>query len=271
MATEQIQHLSLELVIAKPQVRTTFDEELLEGMIASLKEVGQLQPIRLRADGKQFVIVDGERRYRAILRLGWPTIAAIVELKGLSEAEIVQRQLIANCQREDLTASEKGAAISRLMVATGWNASQVAAKLGMSSAMATRFLALLSLPNDIRQLVIDGKIAPSSAYELTRIGDAKEQAELALKLASGALTRDGLVGMVKNGHRKPAGKPANGTNRVTAILGTGRSVTVVGKAIDLESFIASLEDVLARARKARPLGVGIETFIAMLKDQSQSV
>ena len=271
MATEQIQHLTVEQVIAKPQIRTIFDEEALEGMIASLKEVGQLQPIRVRPEGKQFVIVDGERRYRSIAILGWRTVAAIVEANPLSEAEILQRQLISNCQREDLTAQEKGAAISQLMAATGWNASQVAAKLGMSSATATRFLALLALPADIKQLVAEGKIAASAAYELSRIGDADEQAELARKLASGALTRDGLVGTRRAANRKSDAKPSTATRRATAFLGAGRSVTVVGKSLNLESFITSLEDVLARARKARPLGVEIETFIAMLKDQSKTI
>ncbi len=111
MASEQIQHLPLELVIAQPQVRKTFDQESQEGIVASLKEVGQLQPVRVRPEGKQFVIVDGERRYRAIRMLAWPTIAAIVEANNLNAGEILQKQLISNCQREDLTALEKAMAI----------------------------------------------------------------------------------------------------------------------------------------------------------------
>ena len=270
IAPEQIEHLTLEQIIAKAQVRKLFAEDPLEGMIASIKAVGQLQPIRVRREGERFIIVDGERRYRAFQAMNRPTIAAIIEAQALSEGDIVQRQLIANCQREDLSASEKGTAILQLMAATGWNASQVAVKLGMSSAMATRFMAILTLPDDIQKLIASGDIAASAGYELSRIDDKALQNDLAAKLASRCLTRDALSGIVKARSKPASGGTSGATGRVTAPLGGGRAVTIVGDALSLEGAINILEELLVKLRKARPQGVSLGTFVQMLKDNSQA-
>src|SRR4051794_38916321 len=87
------------------QVRESFDG--IDGLADTLSEVGQLHPIRVRKEGDYYLIVDGERRYRAAKQLGWKTISCIVEQKDLSAGEVTQRQLIANCQREDLKPLEK--------------------------------------------------------------------------------------------------------------------------------------------------------------------
>ena len=239
-------------------------------MIASIKAVGQLQPIRVRREGERFIIVDGERRYRAFQAMNRLTIAAIIEAQALSEGDIVQRQLIANCQREDLTASEKGTAILQLMAATGWNASQVAAKLGMSSAMATRFMAILTLPDDIQQLIASGDIAASAGYELSRIDDKELQNDLAAKLASRSLTRDALSGIVKARNNPSRKGSKSSTGRVTAPLGAGRAVTFVSDALNVEGAINMIEELLVKLRKARSQGVSLGTFVQMLKDNSQA-
>lgn len=270
IAPEQIQYLSLDQIIAKPQVRKSFAEDPLEGMIESIEAVGQLQPIRVRREGERFIIVDGERRYRAFQAMNRLTIAAIIEAQALSEGDIVQRQLIANCQREDLTASEKGTAILQLMAATGWNASQVAAKLGMSSAMATRFMAILTLPDDIQQLIASGDIAASAGYELSRIDDKELQTDLAAKLASRSLTRDALSGIVKARNNPSMKGSKSSTGRFTAPLGAGRAVTFVSDALNVEGAINMIEELLVKLRKARSQGVSLGTFVQMLKDNSQA-
>lgn len=101
MIQEQIQNLPIEKIVVEENLRKTFNEESLDGLAMTMKHVGQLQPIRVRKAGEQFVIVDGERRYRAARKLGLLTLAAIVETKPLNEGEIVQRQL-ASFQRDDL-------------------------------------------------------------------------------------------------------------------------------------------------------------------------
>jgi len=268
---EQIQQLSMTKVIRdEQQPRQLFDEESLEGMIASIEAVGLLNPIRVRRVGEQFVIIEGERRLRAYCKMGRTTIPGIVEEGECTEREIVLKQYIANCQRKDLNAIEKALAISRLMSVTGWNAGEAAAQLGESAPMATRLLALLKLPDDLKESVANGTIKPSSAYELCRIADPVERTAYALKLATGELTRDGIVGANKAARQKTREKATQATSRGTAVLGDGRSVTVAGISLDLESFISTLEDVLKCARKARPDGVTLKTFLAAMKDRSSS-
>ena len=269
IAPEQIQYLTLEQIIAKPQVRKSFAEEPLEGMIASLQAVGQLQPIRVREAGKQFVIVDGERRYRAFCKLGMATIAAIVEKGDLGDGLVLQKQLIANCQREDLNPIEEAMGISQLMTLTGWNASETAAKLGSKAVASTRRLALLTLPEDIQERIASGKIAASAGYELSRIDDPVLQKDLADQLESGRLKRDALSGMVKARSNPSTNGSNNKVGRFTAPLGAGRAVTIVG-APNVECAINILEELLVKLRKARPQGVSLGTFVQMLKDNSQA-
>lgn len=272
MTTEQIQNLPLERISAERQIRTHFDEEAIQGLAASLKLVGQLQPIRVRGDSGGFVIVDGERRYRAAQLLGWTTLAVIIEDKQLDEAEVVQRQYISNCQREDLGPLEKARAMATLVERTGWKVGELASRLGISPGMVTRQLALLKLPVDIQNKVAVGKIPASAAYELSRVADDAERQRLAEELESGRLTRDALSGRMKAivGAKSSAAVPAKQAGRVTAHLGAGRSVTVAGSVSGLEGLIEILEDLLAKCRRHRTTGVELGTFLRLLKDQTKS-
>jgi len=264
---EMMQYIPLDKIVADKQVRVIFDETALNGLAASLKAVGQLDPIRVRKVGDRFVILDGERRFRASKRAGLATIAAIVEQKELCEGEILHKQIISECQRESLSPAERAEAFERLMKATGWTASETSSRLGLSPATVSKHLAILKLPESIRAQIADGSIAASAAPELAAINDPAKQAELAQQLADGRLTRDGLAG-ARRAARSGAATSASGqTNRFTAVLGPGRSVTVLTDRRDLESFIAVLEELLGKARRARTQGVAVATFVKMLRDQ----
>lgn len=267
MNQEQIQDLLLDRIQTARQVREHFDEEATQGLAASLQEVGQLQPIRVRKVGDKFVIVDGERRYRAARKAGLKSLAVIIEDKDLNEGEVIQRQLIANCQREDLSPMEKARALKRLMGATSWNASQTAQKLGLSNATASRLLSLLSLPEHLQRKVERKELAMSAAYKLASVSDANRQAELSEQLANGQLTRDGLTGTLRAERQQASTAPTPA--RATAVLAPGRSITVTSDDLDLERFIQLIEDLLSRARKVRPQGVQLSTFIKMLRDQAK--
>jgi ParB/RepB/Spo0J family partition protein len=272
MALEQIQEILISLITLVPLLRKQIDEEKLTGLMQSIQEVGLLYPPRLTRDGEKYLPSDGYHRILAMMKLGYKSIPAIIEEKPLSEGEMIHKGLIANAHRVDNTPLEKAEGIARLMEVTGWNASTVADKLGFSNATVSRLLALLQLPQPIREQVHRGEIPLSSAYNLARLHDGDAQATLATQVASGAMTRDALAGTVKSQRkgRDDKGTSQAGTSRVCCKLPSGSSVTVCGESLDLEEFITALEEVLAKARKARSQGIEVSTLAKMFRDQARA-
>ncbi|MGA2259247.1 MAG: ParB/RepB/Spo0J family partition protein [Thermoguttaceae bacterium] len=272
MTQEKIEYLPLDVIVATVQVRKEFSEEALRGLLASILAVGLLVPIRVRKEGDLYVIVDGERRYRAVKMAGtFATIAAIVEGRNLAPAEVQTRQLVANCQREGLTPMAVSIAIRELMQETSWTAAEVASQLGMSQANVSRALALTELPPEIQAKVETGEIPASAGYDLNRVKDPVKQAALADQIASGQLTRDALTGIVRsNGTGKMRSTGAK-ASRFRAELSGGRSVTVAGAGLDdLDTLIAWLEELLRKARKRRPKSLELARFARSLRGDAEA-
>jgi ParB family chromosome partitioning protein len=269
---EKIEYLPLDKVEAASQVRKDFDEDSLRGLADSLLSIGQQQPIRVRRDGDVFVVVNGERRLRATRMTGVSTtIAAIVETHELDSVAVQQRQIIDNCQRDDLTPMEKSQAVKELMTQTGWTAAEAAAKLGFSRGTLSKLLALADLPESIQTQIREGIIPATAGYELARVTDAGQQAELAAKVATGELTRDGLSGIVKRRQSAQSTAKSERSKRVRVDLGGSRSITVAGSGLDsLDTFIGWLEELLGKARKMRTRGLELGTFTRILKDEAKA-
>ena len=234
----------------------------------SIQEVGLQQPIRVRQDADRLVVVDGERRLRAVRLAKQPTIAAIIEEKQLCEAEVLQRQIIANFQRADLSPCERARALQRLIEATGWQVKQAAEKCGLSNGTATKLLSVLSLPEPIRKQVDAGEIPMSGAYELARVVNPAKQAELAEQVAEGHLTRDALSGAVKSEANGTGEKPSTQLKRITAAIGEGETVSVAGPALTLDRVIAVCEELLTKARRARTRGVDLKQFAKLVRKEA---
>lgn len=267
MTTQAIVQLPLEQLIANPQVRQHFDAQAEEGMAQSIREVGIMQPIRVRRHNGKAVIIDGERRCRAAKRVGLATVPVIFEEVELDPSAIIQRQLIANCQREDLRPLELATSIAQL-IKSGCSQTEAAKKLGMPDAKITRTLAILALPVAMREQVNSGQIPASAAYELAKIKDSQRQAELASQLVAGQLTRDGLTGAIKAQKvSPPKGTPK--MNRVTLELANGRRITVVAPGLNMEVLISMLAEVSAIARKGRTRGVELPTLCRIVKDNPE--
>jgi ParB family chromosome partitioning protein len=266
---EQIQYLPIRKIGCERQIRDGVAEASPE-LVSSLKEVGLLQPIRVRKGREKYVVVDGERRLLACIKAGFDTIAVIVETTDLNEAQVLHRQWIADCHREDLKPMEKARAIARLMELTSWSATEAAKRLSMSDASVSRLLALLSLPAPIQKQVEDGVIPSSAAAELARVDDPAKQVELAQRIAGGHLTRDGLAGERKAARKNGRNGTKPAASRATAVLDKKRSVTVSSDGLDLESFLQILEELVAKVRKIRPRGIGLQTFLRVLKEEAKA-
>lgn len=268
--SEQLQHIPLSKIRCEWQVRDKFDEETIGTLADSLKLVGQLMPIRVRKQGNGFVVVDGERRLRAATKAGLATIAVIVEERELCAGEILQRQLVANCQRVDLTPMEKARSIRRLMESTGWNAADTAQHLSMSAASVARLTALLSLPHEIIEQIEAGKISASTGYEIAKAEDPAVQVALAQEAANGRLSRDAVSGRRKKAVNGQSTQASESMTRAVIALGDSRSVTISGPSLTLESMICWLEELLGKARKARTQAWELGTLVRALKDQSKT-
>jgi ParB family chromosome partitioning protein len=176
------------------QPRKEFDPEELEMLASSIKTRGQLQPIRVRWDDATglYVVVVGERRYRASKLAGLQTIAAVVVSGAATAEDLLEDQLVENALRSDLRPIEQANAYRSLMLARGLTQRELAERLHVSPAAVAKMVCLLELPPQIQREVESGAIAAGTAYELSKLDDPAEQASLARQAAAGQLTRDEL-------------------------------------------------------------------------------
>ena len=157
------------------QPRTEFDEEGLRRLAQSLKDRGQLQPIRVRWDEAEgrYVVVTGERRWRAAQLAGLEAMACVVMTGPASAEDLLEDQLIENCLREDLKPIEQARAYKSLMDSRGLSQRQLAERLQIGHPAIAKALALLHLPDEIQESVERGEIAPGTAYELSKVEDSR--------------------------------------------------------------------------------------------------
>jgi ParB family transcriptional regulator, chromosome partitioning protein len=177
------------------QPREEFDPEALDRLAASLKARGQLQPIRVRWDeGKGvYVIICGERRWRAAMKAGMATMSAVVVEGEILPAELLAMQLVENCLREDLKPVEQAKAFRTLMDRNGWSTRQLAAELAVAQTNIVRALALLDLPESVQEQVDRGNLATSTALEIGKLEDLESQEVLARRAEGEKLTRADVV------------------------------------------------------------------------------
>lgn len=247
------------------QPRKHFTEESLLGMARTLKE-RQLHPVLAHRQEDKLVILDGERRWRAAKLAGLDHVDVVV-VETPSAREAMRSALVANLQREDLSPMEKARGIQRLKEATGATAAEVAGTLGLSRGNVSRLLALLELPESVQEQVDQGELAASTAYQIARKGEGAEA--LAAETIENSLTREEVAKQGRSrGPQRARRKPAP---RLVAELGGGRSVTLSGPSLDsVEVLISWLEELLGKARKARPRGMEPKTFAALLRDEAKA-
>lgn len=204
-------------IIADPkQPRTEFDDDEIQRLAGSIRAHGQLHPIRVRWDGEveKWIIVTGERRWRATIAAGLPAIDCYFVDGEVTESELREQQLVENLLRSDLKPMEEAKAIQSLMELNDWNGKQVAKALRVTTSRISRSLALLDLPPEIQQQVDAGTLPKSSAYEISKLGNSEQQTKLATQAASGELSHSQTVKQIKQRRGKKATKPRSGIHQV---------------------------------------------------------
>jgi ParB family chromosome partitioning protein len=159
------------------QPRHRFDDAALDEMAASMKEVGVLQPVVLTMTSSGYQLIAGERRWRAAKRAGLSQVPAVIR-EAAGESTLVEA-LVENVQRQDLTAIEEAHAFRHLMENFGMSQEQVADRVGKSRPTVSNTLRLLQLPDELQEMVDDGRLSAGHARALVGIEDTKYARHLA--------------------------------------------------------------------------------------------
>ena len=187
------------------QPRKIFDEDALRELAESIKVHGVIQPIIVKQIGDRYVIIAGERRWRASRLAGLKTIPCII--KNYTEQEISEIAIIENLQREDLNPIESAKAIKNLINQYNLTQDEVADKIGKSRPAVANTLRLLLLPESIISLVESNKISAGHARTLLSITDTKKQKEIALLIVEKGLTVRDVENIIKNLNKPVVEKP----------------------------------------------------------------
>lgn len=175
------QEIDITLIDRNPnQPRKAFNEESLKEMANSIATYGVLQPLLLvKTEGDRYLIIAGERRFRASLLAGLKKVPAIV--RDLTPQQIQEISLIENLHREDLNAIEAAEGMRELMENHGLTQEEVAQRIGKSRPYVTNTLRLLQLPKEVTDLVRSGELSPGHARSLISIDDKAVLIDMAKK------------------------------------------------------------------------------------------
>ena len=154
------------------QPRERFDEEALRELAESIRAVGVLQPIIVRQTGNRYEIIAGERRFRASRLAGLEEIPAIV--RDWDEQKRLEAALIENLQRDDLNPVEEAVGVKRLMEAAGLTQERVAERLGKSRPAVANLLRLLTLPEEVQKMLVDGRLTAGHARALVTVEPSRQ-------------------------------------------------------------------------------------------------
>ncbi len=178
---ERVSEIDIKLIDVNPsQPRKNFEPTALKELSDSIKLHGVIQPIIVNKTGERYIIVAGERRFRASKLAGLKTIPAIV--KNYTEQQVKEVSLLENIQREDLNPVEVANAMRELLEIYGWTQDVLADRLGKSRSAVANTLRLLTLQPEVLALIESGKLSAGHARSLVVVSDPETQVKLA-KLA----------------------------------------------------------------------------------------
>lgn len=184
---EEIVELPLSELRSNPyQPRKNFDEGALQELANSIKEHGVFQPIIAKKSIKGYEIIAGERRVKASILAGKETIPAI--LRDFSDQDMMEIALLENLQRENLNALEEAIAYKKLIDELSLTQDKLAERLGKSRSHITNMLGLLSLPEEVKDMIMDNKLSMSHARVLSKIEDSEKVKQLAEKIVVDGLS-----------------------------------------------------------------------------------
>lgn len=197
------------------QPRTVFDEDLLNELVHSIKEIGLLQPIVVRRVADRYELVAGERRWRASQLAGLQTIPAII--RETADDDLLRDALLENLHRAQLNPLEEAAAYQQLLDDFGCTQEELATRIGRSRPQVSNTLRLLRLPPNVQRRVAAGVLSAGHARALLGLPSHEAMEALAARIVAEGLsvrTTEELVAL--GGDAKPGKQPKAKQQRITA-------------------------------------------------------
>ncbi len=203
-----MEEISVALISPNPkQPRTDFDEDTLEELADSIKTLGLIQPITVKQEGDRYVIISGERRWRASKLAGLESVPVFI--READDQTLHEMALVENLQREDLNAMEIAISLNRLMEECNVTQDTVATRVGKKRSTVANYLRLLSLPPEVQAALRDNIISMGHAKAIAAVPEhsrlavlkkvlkkglsVRQTEELARKLATGKPEREVLA------------------------------------------------------------------------------
>jgi ParB family chromosome partitioning protein len=232
------------------QPRKEFDQAATERLSESIKARGLLQPLRVRWNpglGKHVILV-GERRYRAAQLAGLASVPCIFVEDELTEAEILEEQLVENLLREDLNPIEQAHGFKRYMELVGCHAKDVAQLLKVSPSTVTRALSLLKLPEVVQEQIAEGEIPAKTGFEIAKLRDGTACKAVAEKVVKEHLTADDAARVVRKKKGKRPSR-AKGTNETFRLAGDIKVVLSAPRKVSAEEMVRALLEAVEQIRR----------------------
>ena len=235
------------------QPRQHFDEDALEELAASIREVGLLQPVVVRkVMPGRFELVMGERRWRACQRAGLEHVPAIV--RGTPDDELLREALMENLHREQLNPLDEAAAYQQLLDDFSATHDELARKVGRSRPHISNTIRLLQLPPAVQRRVAAGVLSAGHARALLSLADPQEQDHLAHRIVAEGLSVRAVEEIVALGQEQAKPRRASArqpvapaltelANRLSDVLETRVKVEVGKQKGKIVVEFASLEDL----------------------------
>lgn len=182
---DEVRQIPIKEIDTSPfQPRTIFDDDRIDELCQTIKTHGVIQPIVVRIRNSRYEIIAGERRWRAVTKLGYESIPAII--REFNDSQTASIALIENLQREGLTAIEEAVAYQKLIELHQLTQESLAQRLGKSQSTIANKLRLLMLPEPIKMALMERKITERHARALLSL----DSEELQLKVLEEIMTKD---------------------------------------------------------------------------------
>jgi len=232
--------LAIDSIAPNPrQPRTEFDEEALQELVHSIREIGLLQPIVVRPSGSAYELVAGERRLRACKLAGLEVVPAII--RQTDDDALLRDALLENLHRANLNPLEEAAAYQQLLEDFGCTQEELASRIGRSRPQVTNTLRLLKLPPDVQRRVAAGVLSAGHARALLALENPESMQALATRIVNEGLSVRSteeiimLMGEGSSSRRKKSGSGSSALAELRADIGER-----LGDALDTRVTVTGL-------------------------------